>query len=134
MSKHIHVHVHRALDAESTKHDPKNGQFTTGAAGGNAMHHHKQAKFHMAERDRKGMSHPDGPYHAQAMVAHGKARNALEYAASSTGSQARAQRMGEAQASANEAAKHEATLAAGERPGDKEKKAAFEAKQAVKTK
>ena len=38
MAKHIHIHLSSATrDAEGTKHDPKNGQFTAGA-GGSGLH------------------------------------------------------------------------------------------------
>lgn len=109
MPKHIHVHIH--TNDAATAHDPSNGQFTTsGAAGGNAMHHHKQAKFHQAERDRKGDHHEDHPHHASAMVEHGRARNAIEYAQGAGSKEAASQHMAAAQMAANGAAHHEAKI------------------------
>lgn len=78
MTKHIHIHLpsRKTKTGDAVKHDPSNGQFTSGVGGGNAAHHEARAEEHrnnlLTEQDDSRI-----PHHAEAMAHHLRAAHEL---------------------------------------------------------
>lgn len=111
--KPLHIHIYGALPTrdEGTKHDPKNGQFTSGPAGGSAEHHRGRAQAHHEAMSEKGAVHPDAEHHAAARAHHFQAAQQLGHAASSGGVKGNEHRA-MAQKHANSAAESETKISA----------------------
>lgn len=120
MSKHIHVHIHRArqraadagFDEGKHKRDA-DGKFATSA--GNANHHLDQAEQHRAEAVKPGKSPEQKAAHERAAAHHSNAGANLKMAEMKHGdgnSKSAVSYHEAAHREAEEAAKHEAKIAA----------------------
>lgn len=113
MTKHIHVHIHRASVRDAgTAHDPSNGQFTTGS--GNAAHHTEMSEKHIMGALGGLPSRPSNMMKRDASFAHAKAAHHLGLAAKAHKAgnmQLHATHMGRANEAAKSAQEHEKRLA-----------------------